>query len=158
MYTAFTFHIKNHKQKDKYTLTQRQSEWESCMHFLIQNFTCKNTNCVKPSFIKVCYCRFYTVFFVNFVSACMQATIFFAKEPNKISRFQSWMLVVRVDAVVFAVCWHDWCRELKPQFGRLFFYYSLVVGKMPLISFIHVESVCLFVCVWIRKYAMHWDY
>lgn len=124
------------------------------MHFPIQNFPCKNTNCVKPSFIKVCYCCFYTVFFVNFVSACMQATIFSnAKEPNTVRRFQSWMLVVCVAAaaaatiaVVFAFCWYDWCRERKPQFGRLFFY-SLVMGKMLLIRFMQVECLRMCLCL-----------
>lgn len=40
-------------------------------------------------------------------------------------------------------CWYDWCRELNPQFCRLFFY-SLTVGKV-LLNGAHT-GVC--VCRW----------
>lgn len=149
MYTAFTLHIKNHLQKDRHMNTHRERERHTHMNIHIENFTCKNTNCVKPSFIKVCYCRFYTVFFVNFKSACMQATIFSnAKEPKhnlEISELNSSVVCVAA-VVVFAFCWYGWCRELKPQCGRLFFY-SLVLDKMLLIRFMQVECLCMCECV-----------
>lgn len=87
-----------------------------------ENFTCKNTNCVKPSFIKVCYCRFYTVFFVNFVSACMHHTFLSNARTNSIC-VVSRIHFVGAIAVDMAVC-----RELYP---RCAVYFSILcaLGK-----------------------------